>query len=381
MILYIPERLYRELKDKPKYIELDKRSEAIYSEIKTFEDATKYSILNNEEVSEIFSELDALVKSAFKDKPNYIEEYFINNGKYSKKEMLDRFYTGDPKVYDFENKFYLLSNIINTSYEDETFPKYLGVYTELFESLSAADKQPLSKYIWLKYMYAKIYTLASEYTFEEANWYKNFAKYVEDIYGSTIVAIQDEDITLNYAMEAVNDSIHLFLQNGAGLNGILQCMMLFIDLVKENKFQYSKYSLAVLNFMDIKNMLYMIMCNYTGVYHQTSIICDYISESLKDMKELLRGLEYYDKCNQNLYAILIRKYLRLLKEVPLFEDLKIENLSEVDKEYIMSDRIGTEVFAADPNKITDTYTVKDTDSFFSDTNEVLKQLKSLPIEG
>ena len=113
MILYLPERLYDEIKDNQDFIDISEQMEDIYTEKNTFEHAITTNWVDNDEIKALGIKLDKLIETFFKDKPNYIEEYKINNGKYSKQEMIVKYETGNSEVYDYENKFFLLSNILN----------------------------------------------------------------------------------------------------------------------------------------------------------------------------------------------------------------------------------------------------------------------------
>ena len=87
MILYLPERLYDEIKDNQDFIDISEQMEDIYTEKSTFEHAITTNWVDNDEIKALGIKLDKLIETFFKDKPNYIEEYKINNGKYSKQEM------------------------------------------------------------------------------------------------------------------------------------------------------------------------------------------------------------------------------------------------------------------------------------------------------
>jgi hypothetical protein len=85
---------------------------------------------------------------------------------------------------------------------------------------------------------------------------------------------------------------------------------------------------------------------------------DYINRALSDEKKLLRGLAFYDKVNHNMFAAIIRKYIKVLAGIKT--SLKINGLSDEDREYILSDNLG-ELAAAIPNRIQETRTVKCSD--------------------
>lgn len=377
MIYYLPERIYKLVSDDQTYLLLAEELEAIHSKFTTFEEFTNANPDNNTDLNALSRKLDSYFKTKLKDQPNLLEEYKINNGVYSKLEMVAKYYSNDP-LYDLENKFYLLSNIINKSYEDGQFTIYLGAYVALYNSISEETEKTLSKYIWLKYMYASIYTTA--YSISKPLQINTLAAAVSSIYNYTVDFLNDRDIPSNYTLEAVNDVAHLLLEHFPESSKEVMKFMSECEYLKDREeFQYRDYSTSVVNFMDIKNTIYLENNNVMAFYHNTANICKYLSHALADMPTLLRGLGYYDKCNHNLFALMIRKYLKYIKEVPMLHDLKIENLDYVNKDYILSDRIGTKVAAANPNKITDTFTVKDIDSFFSEDNEPLNKMKAVTV--
>lgn len=379
MILYLPERIYNKIKDNSQYKSIEAKMEVLYSECKTIEDYVKISKDSSSTVAQVYADLTGFIKTTFSESnPEFVEEYIINNGEYLKQDMITKLYSSD-KLYDYENKFYLLSNIINQSYSDNQFTMYLTSYIQLFESLTDKDTINLSKYIWLKYMYAKIYMTAYNNSITEDN-YEDLCKQFSDFYNKIATKVNDYDITLNYALEAINDSIHAALSKDAKCELIMKFIGYFESTLLTENFQYKDCSLSYLNLLDNKNMIYIQLEQFTSVYHNTSIICSYISNALNNLANTLRGLGYYDKCNQNLFGLQIRKYLRLLNEVPLLSDLKIENLSDKDKEYVQSDRIGNKVSAANPNKITDIHTLEDIDLWFKD-NQGLEDLKKIIMEG
>ncbi len=365
MIFYLPERIYTIAKDNSQYKSIIAKLEEIHSKFDTFEEFVNANPSHNKEIAELSNQMDTLMDNILANKPNLIEEYKINNGVYSKTEMMKKYYSNDTSIYDIENKFYLLSNIINKSYSDNTFPVFLNTYVDLYEVLDKDILNTLSKYIHLKYMYAKLYTLSRTVPLDHIDI---FTKEIEDIYNHTIKATnEDSSIVLNYILEAINDGCKELLYRGVSIDVIRTILMESLfnrDTEDKEKYQYKKNSLSTIVSMDILNMIFLVDRNWPPFYHTTSLICKRISNSLNHKKELLRGLAYYDKCNHNLYALMIRKYLKLIKEVPMFSNISINNLSDVDKEYILSDRIGKDVYASSPIKITDTFTVNDIDKFF-----------------
>lgn len=374
MIVYLPERLYVELMDSNSkfftpYFNLSRKVESYFVTLKTFEQVVNANPSSDKKIKEYKEELDKLVEEAFKDKPKYIEEYKINNGDYNKQEMISMIV----KEEDIENRFFLLSNIINQSFEDMQFSRYLRAYVAFFEVLKDEEKEGLSKYIWLKYMYAKIYSAAylKPLNSDTFTIFMNLYKTIKKI-------VNDEDITTNYFLEAINDATRCYLSKAAGRQDYLNVLDFSLNVEDSIsvEYQYYRYSEAYINMLDIRNMVYLALRQFTSVYHITARICKYISNAFKDEAKLLRGLAYYDKCNHNNFALIVRKYIKLIDTVPLMHRIKLENISDKDREYFLSDRIGTTVAASSPNKIIEAMSVKDIDNWFHN-NENLDDMKDI----
>lgn len=382
MILYLPERLYDEIKDNQDFIDISEQMEDIYTEKNTFEHAITTNWVDNDEIKALGIKLDKLIETFFKDKPNYIEEYKINNGKYSKQEMIVKYETGNSEVYDYENKFFLLSNILNKSYEDGTYTEYMKPYVNLFESTSLEEKKEmnLSKYIWLKYMHAKLYVMATKINFVDMKWDKSFADQALQLLDELNV-YDDTDIFENSFLEAYLEAVQTVMVNIPKLPSqeILNLLGRVNGIVNEKSFQYYNCSFSVLSYMDTINNLYLFKGDFTAFHHMTSTIVDYINDSLYYIENTLRGLSYYDKSNHAMYAILIRKYLKLTDYCDYMRDIKIKYLSDTDKEFILSDRLGSDVSTNPFNGVVESRTLEDCDSFFKN-NFYLENLKHITVE-
>lgn len=378
MILYLPERLYDELKDNKEYQAIDKEMTAIHEKFTTLEEWVTANPRNNPQILSIYNKLTALVKKVFSNKPQYIEEYNINNGIYTALEMKQKLYTDQ---YDTENKFYLLSNIINQSFDTHNFQPFLKAYISLYESLDEETKDTLSKYIHLKYMHAKVFVTTMESDLKDID---SLPDQFKTLYLTISNRVQDKDITLNYFIESLNNSVGLLLDKSTSKKDYLKILDYMSNMglwFDAKAFQYEECALSILRFMDIKNSIYINCRDYTSAYHVTYMICRRIGDALEDMHTTLRGLGYYDKCNHNIFGLMIRKYIKLTDYVPMLEPMNqlfLPYLSDADKEYVMSDRIGVKESASNPNKIIDTYVVEDIDRWFTD-NEALEDMKDINV--
>lgn len=376
MILYLPERLYEELKDNKEYQAIDKEMTAIHEKFTTLEEWVTANPSNNPQILSIYNKLTALVKKVFANKPQYIEEYNINNGIYTALEMKQKLYTDQ---YGTENKFYLLSNIINQSFDTHNFQPFLKAYISLYESLDEGTKDTLSKYIHLKYMHAKVFVTSMELELKDID---SLPDQFKTLYRTISNRVQDKDITLNYFIESINNSVGLLLDKSTSKKDCLKILDYMSNMglwFDAKAFQYEECALSILRFMDIKNAIYINCRDYTSAYHVTYMICKRIGDALEDMHTTLRGLGYYDKCNHNIFGLMIRKYIKLTEYIPMLEPMNqlfLPYLSDADKEYVMSDRIGVKESASNPNKIIDTYVLQDIDRWFAD-NEALEDMKDI----
>lgn len=383
MYYYLPERIYNAIIEIPEIKRYLEEIEGQFAAITCFR---KYMEQSSEQYSTLLPYRDQLENYirdylANKDMKLY-EQFKINNGEYNVEEMLKMFNDDSNKNIDVENMFFLLSNIINQTYADHTFEPYIHQYTALYESLTEEQKTSLSKYIHLKYMYARIYQYSTS-VYHTIDWQNTVDMDFTSLYSTTLSYTNDKDVTANCLFEALATSLFVIdnTSNQFTRAEMLELGRLFDYRLKVMNFQYKDVSLGVIRFMDMLNMLYLGASRYADFYNQTAIICNYISNSFKDESRLLRGLKVYDKVNMSMYGAMVRKYVRLIKEVPMLSDISITNISDDDMEYIMGDVIGT-IPIKEPNQIAIQHTIAAVDKWFDrDDNGILDTVKQVQIEG
>lgn len=353
MIYYLPERIYAILKDEEDIRTVLDNVDKKFDEYDNFKDyITGYSkIVGKPENREMYLKNDNKIKNLLHQFPNLEKEFLINNGDVSLEDMKTWFNTGMISGIDLENKFYLLSNIINKTEDHNEFVIYMDKYVELYESLDNDEKIGLSKYIPLKYMFANMYMTGLRWReFECETWYNILYDECVRIKNSVAPYVNDSDILNNYWLEAVNACIKCVehIRESANYNGSDWVLPFYLAISNIPEFQYINYSAGALMLLDT-------CCTFTclsnneqeDVNNMIKTIIRYINNSLKNIKKLLRGLAFYDKTNHNNYAAIIRKYIKITRAIK-FED-RIEGLSDVDIEYIMGDEIG-EISVASPNR-------------------------------
>ena len=163
MINYVPERIYAKIKDDPSFIEIDKLAKDRFSKSGTLLDVVMFdnNIKEDDFIYKQYNDtLYALVKK-------YCPEYELQmkitlDNDMTKNDLL--YYYDHRSEYDTETVLYILSYLINTSYQDYTFNTYQKQYHELYEAQDLKTKYQFSTYIHLKYINSKV----EDYAINEA---------------------------------------------------------------------------------------------------------------------------------------------------------------------------------------------------------------------
>ena len=371
MIYYLPERIYEVLKNDDDIINNLLELEESFDKYNSFKDYIQgYSKLSTDpSMKELYLKTNNLIRNKLHGMKFLELQFDINNGDVSIKDMEKLYFFGnESNGVDLENKFFLLSNIMNKTEDHDEYEKYMKEYVSLYESF---NHDSLSKYIHLKYMYAKLYCRAMEMNNIndfDTSWSNVFVDFSHVIYTDTLSKTKDKDITANYYLEAFTTAIKRVNYNREllGLTDTkwLQDVVTYVLLGLRNEegsdidFQYELFSLGYLSFLDEVATLYCLNGENALFNNMLAMIVDYINRALSDNHKLLRGLSFYDKVNHNMFISIIRKYLKVLAGIKT--NLKINGLSSEDKEYALSDNLG-EISAATPNMIQEKRTVESVD--------------------
>lgn len=333
MIAYVPERIYEKIKDLQEYKDIDARVTAIKARCQTLKDWV-YSddeSFYGEDGVKCQKDLEALVQAKC---PEYLVQYKVNSKEFTKEDLLDMYKS---KKYDEETNFFILSAIIDFSYEDGTYAYFLDEIVEYYNSLSEEVKVTLSNYVHFKYMYAKCYTLALHSTVFYDKYYINLFNKQYSVYQKALEYTKDSDTGNNYILEALADSVQVLGLNRAPEDTVFEYLKLIYQLAENLQFQYENYSAAYIKIMDLMNDMYLYYRELTDFVNQSLIIYKYISSAMASPSKLYKGLNYYDKCNHGMFAISVYKYLKLKDLVPIFRvsrEALVRNLSVEDYEFI-----------------------------------------------
>ena len=366
MIYYLPERIYELLKNDDDVISILLEVEEKFDAINDFKSYIMgYSKLYGDPaITSIYIRANNLIRNKLHGMKFLEREFDINEGDVSLEDMKKWYFFGNESTgIDLENKFFLLSNIMNKTEDHDEYEQFMKKYVEVYES--KPEEVQLSKYIHLKYMYAKMYVMSMNQTEFEDYWQVHFIDDMHKIYTNTLKTTGDFDITTNYYLEALSTAVKRANYNreqiGLTDTGWLSDVMTYVMMGLRNAdssdidFQYSQASMGYLFILDELATLYCLNGDKKSFNYVLNNIVSYINIALSDEKKLLRGLFFYDKVNHNMFASMIRKYLKVLAGIKTI--LQINGLSKEDREYILSDNLG-DIAANTPNKLQEKRTVE-----------------------
>ena len=368
MIYYLPERIYEVLKNDDEVIEALLNIEEKFEKYNTFKDfMAGYSKLQGDiNIRNNFIYTNNLIRNKLADNKTLALQFDINDGVISLDGMKKLFFNGkEIDGVDLENKFFLISNICNQTDDHSEYELFIKRFVDLYDSTDTPVVNKLSKYIHLKYMYCRIYMMGVNQNTIDTNWQSLFIDNAHMVYKYIEKLVNDKDITTNYYLEAFATAIRRinckreqkYQFDTAWLHDILTYVLMGLrnEEGSDMDFQYEKFSVGYLALLDEAATIYCLTNDRVEFNFVLNKIVDYINRALSDEKKLLRGLAFYDKVNHNMFAAIIRKYIKVLAGIKT--SLKINGLSDEDREYILSDNLG-ELAAAIPNRIQETRTVK-----------------------
>lgn len=332
MYIFFPERIYEFIKDKECFKRLTSHVEKIMKAT-TFEQAfyNQNLLLKSNIVMDSYNEVLDIIKK--ENKFWYDEVMILYENNYTKEDFV-KLYNENIDSYDIETKLILLSQIINNSYEDRTFLKWMNIYVDNMPVDNEDIMRSLSKYCHECYMLNRIFIYCNGLPMDEdylstainkLNEYKAFAdNYVDDT----------DMINHNY-MEALRTIIYQGLYKARDNEDVL------IKQFEEGynsynikDFQYSTGSYAIVDVLSKWFDLYYDNRMISEAFSVLESIAHYINEAMKDKEIFFRGLQYFDKICQYSMMIMIRKLLRLHEVFPEL-DLKMSNLSKEDRKFCL----------------------------------------------
>ena len=335
MINYVPERIYAKIKDDPSFIEIDKLAKDRFSKSGTLLDVVMFdnNIKEDDFIYKQYNDtLYALVKK-------YCPEYELQmkitlDNDMTKNDLL--YYYDHRSEYDTETVLYILSYLINTSYQDYTFNTYQKQYHELYEAQDLKTKYQFSTYIHLKYINSKVEDYAINEAPKDETYLTKVFGLLTSLYDEYKLIIKDQDL-LKYVFIEIFDhtltNAYNFVDNDKLIYKQLPNISVPEDILDGD---FKGTSINELGILDKKFELAFAVRNWeeTTKYYQE--ILEWIDNALSEPQKLFKTLVIYDKVMAPNFCGILRRYVKLSTQILCKSgDPYLRNLNPQDQEFIL----------------------------------------------
>ena len=335
MINYVPERIYAKIKDDPSFIEIDKLAKDRFSKSGTLLDVVMFDN-NIKEDDYIYKQYnDTLYTLVKKYCPEYELQMKITlDNEMTKNDLL--YYYDHRSEYDVETVLYILSYLINTSYQDYTFNTYQKQYHELYEAQDLKTKYQFSTYIHLKYINSKVEDYAINEAPKDETYLTKVFGLLTSLYEEYKLIIKDQDL-LKYVFIEIFDhtltNAYNFVDNDRLIYKQLPNIGIPEDILDGD---FKGTSINELGILDKKFELAFAVRNWeeTTKYYQE--ILEWIDNALSEPQKLFKTLVIYDKVMAPNFCGILRRYVKLSTQILCKSgDPYLRNLNPQDQEFIL----------------------------------------------
>lgn len=335
MINYVPERIYAKIKDDPSFIEIDKLAKDRFSKSGTLLDVVMFdnNIKEDDFIYKQYNDtLYALVKK-------YCPEYELQmkitlDNDMTKNDLL--YYYDHRSEYDTETVLYILSYLINTSYQDYTFNTYQKQYHELYEAQDLKTKYQFSTYIHLKYINSKVEDYAINEAPKDETYLTKVFGLLTSLYDEYKLIIKDQDL-LKYVFIEIFDhtltNAYNFVDNDKLIYKQLPNISVPEDILDGD---FKGTSINELGILDKKFELAFAVRNWEETTKYYYEILEWIDNALSEPQKLFKTLVIYDKVMAPNFCGILRRYVKLSTQILCKSgDPYIRNLNPQDQEFIL----------------------------------------------
>lgn len=335
MINYVPERIYAKIKDDPSFIEIDKLAKDRFSKSGTLLDVVMFdnNIKEDDFIYKQYNDtLYALVKK-------YCPEYELQmkitlDNDMTKNDLL--YYYDHRSEYDTETVLYILSYLINTSYQDYTFNTYQKQYHELYEAQDLKTKYQFSTYIHLKYINSKVEDYAINEAPKDETYLTKVFGLLTSLYDEYKLIIKDQDL-LKYVFIEIFDhtltNAYNFVDNDKLIYKQLPNISVPEDILDGD---FKGTSINELGILDKKFELAFAVRNWEETTKYYYEILEWIDNALSEPQKLFKTLVIYDKVMAPNFCGILRRYVRLSTQILCKSgDPYLRNLNPQDQEFIL----------------------------------------------
>lgn len=335
MINYVPERIYAKIKDDPSFIEIDKLAKDRFSKSGTLLDVVMFdnNIKEDDFIYKQYNDtLYALVKK-------YCPEYELQmkitlDNDMTKNDLL--YYYDHRSEYDTETVLYILSYLINTSYQDYTFNTYQKQYHELYEAQDLKTKYQFSTYIHLKYINSKVEDYAINEAPKDETYLTKVFNLLTSLYEEYKLIIKDQDL-LKYVFIEIFDhtltNAYNFVDNDKLIYKQLPNISIPEDILDGD---FKGTSINELGILDKKFELAFAVRNWEETTKYYYEILEWIDNALSEPQKLFKTLVIYDKVMAPNFCGILRRYVKLSTQILCKSgDPYLRNLNPQDQEFIL----------------------------------------------
>ena len=335
MINYVPERIYAKIKDDPSFIEIDKLAKDRFSKSGTLLDVVMFDN-NIKEDDFIYKQYnDTLYALVEKYCPEYELQMKITlDNDMTKNDLL--YYYDHRSEYDTETVLYILSYLINTSYQDYTFNTYQKQYHELYEAQDLKTKYQFSTYIHLKYINSKVEDYAINEAPKDETYLTKVFGLLTSLYDEYKLIIKDQDL-LKYVFIEIFDhtltNAYNFVDNDRLIYKQLPNISVPEDILDGD---FKGTSINELGILDKKFELAFAVRNWEETTKYYYEILEWIDNALSEPQKLFKTLVIYDKVMAPNFCGILRRYVKLSTQILCKSgDPYIRNLNPQDQEFIL----------------------------------------------
>lgn len=335
MINYVPERIYAKIKDDPSFIEIDKLAKDRFSKSGTLLDVVMFdnNIKEDDFIYKQYNDtLYALVKK-------YCPEYELQmkitlDNDMTKNDLL--YYYDHRSEYDTETVLYILSYLINTSYQDYTFNTYQKQYHELYEAQDLKTKYQFSTYIHLKYINSKVEDYAINEAPKDETYLTKVFGLLTSLYDEYKLIIKDQDL-LKYVFIEIFDHTLTNAYNFVDNDKLIYKQLPNISVPEDILDGYFRgTSINELGILDKKFELAFAVRNWEETTKYYYEILEWIDNALSEPQKLFKTLVIYDKVMAPNFCGILRRYVKLSTQILCKSgDPYLRNLNPQDQEFIL----------------------------------------------
>ena len=385
---YMPDVLYKQIKGSQYQDEYENIVNDIVLQFEKCNSLTQrlqYEDINfvraNKKINEIYEKLKSFVETHF---PDMLIPYNIQLGKYNKKELLELFKDMNfDTAENIEIATICLQEILDQSYEDGEYMKYLTLYKETYDKFNVATLQTLSTYVHENYIRGACLTFLESLKKEEpSNWLDTCNQYHEIYLKTMQIAHKADSDTLSHQfVECIAD----FLFAMSNSEYIEKYINYFYTLVfTKMEFQYDAYSYGKARMLMVMSQIYLARENYTEFINSYLMLVRYLSNGFRNIHELIKGLTYFDTMNIRPFLVICRWAIRTSNECDMFKNdmtqawrLKNISLEDYDAATMNLKDFKERSLPNDKQPITDIGFFRTIDEWFSTKNSGYANLKNL----